>query len=145
MEERRSELLECLEYFTKLREERLKNPGNDLVSMLAHGEDTKDLSAMNYLGNLLLLIVGGNDTTRNTMAGSVYALKKFPEQYDKIIANPNLIPQVVAEVVRRQTPLAYMGRTANNDCELGGKQIKKGDQLLMWYASGSRRQCIRQR
>lgn len=137
-EQRRTELLECLAYFTRLREERLKNPGSDLVSMLAHGEDTKDISPMNYLGNLLLLIVGGNDTTRNSMSGSVYALNKFPDQYDKLIANPDLIPKMVAELIRWQTPLAYMRRTANNDCEIGGKQIKQGDQILMWYASGNR-------
>lgn len=137
-EERRTELLECLEYFTRLREERIKNPGSDLVSMLAHGKDTKDLPAMHYLGNLLLLIVGGNDTTRNTMSASVYGLNKFPEQYDKLVANPNLIPKMVAEVIRWQTPLAYMRRTANNDCKIGDKDIKKNDQILMWYASGNR-------
>jgi cytochrome P450 len=137
-DDRRKELLECLEYFTRLKEERLKNPGSDLVSMLAHGEDTKDMSPMNYLGNLLLLIVGGNDTTRNTMSASIYALNKFPEQYDKLVANPELIPKMVAEVIRWQTPLAYMRRTANSDCEIGGKQIKQGDQILMWYASGNR-------
>ncbi len=137
-EQRRAELLECLEYFTRLKAERLENPGDDLVSMLAHGEDTKDMPPMEYLGNLLLLIVGGNDTTRNTMSGSIYGLNKFPEQYDKLIANPALIPKMVAEVIRWQTPLAYMRRTANNDCELKGKQIREGDQILMWYASGNR-------
>ena len=137
-DDRRRELLECLEYFSGLWQERLKNPGTDLVSMLAHGEDTKDLTPMNYLGNLLLLIVGGNDTTRNSMTGSIYALNKFPEQYDKLVAKPELIPKMVAELIRWQTPLAYMRRTANNDCEIGEKQIKKGDQILMWYASGNR-------
>jgi len=137
-DDRRKELLECLEYFTRLKEERLKNPGSDLVSMLAHGEDTKDMSPMNYLGNLLLLIVGGNDTTRNTMSASIYALNKFPEQYEKLVAKPDLIPKMVAEVIRWQTPLAYMRRTSNHDCEIGGKQIKQGDQILMWYASGNR-------
>ena len=106
--------------------------------MLVHGEATKDMPAAAHLGNLLLLIVGGNDTTRNTMSGSVYSLNKFPEQYDKLIANPRLIPAMVAEVIRWQTPLSYMRRTANFDTELGGKQIKKGDQLLMWYVSGNR-------
>lgn len=141
-EQRRAELLECLEYFTKLWHERKENPGDDLVSMLAHGEETKDMEPLEFLGNLILLIVGGNDTTRNTMSGSVYALNKFPEQYDKLIANPDLIPSMVAEVIRWQTPLAYMRRTANHDCEIGDKQIKEGDQLLMWYVSGNRDDAV---
>ena len=138
IEQRRDELLECLEYFTRLKQERLANPGDDLISMLAHGEDTKDLDPMNYLGNLLLLIVGGNDTTRNSMTGSVYSLNKFPEQFKKLKADHSLIPKMVAEVIRWQTPLAYMRRTANHDVVLRGKTIKKGDQVLMWYASGNR-------
>lgn len=140
--QRREELLECLHYFQKLKEERLVKPGNDLVSMLAHGENTKDIAPMEYLGNLLLLIVGGNDTTRNTMSGSVYGLNKFPEQFDKLAANPQLIPKMVAEVIRWQTPLAYMRRTATNDIEVGGKLIKKDDQVLMWYASGNRDSAV---
>ena len=124
MEQRRDELLGCLEYFTVLWNERKGKPGGDLVSMLANGADTKDMPAMEFLGNLLLLIVGGNDTTRNTISGSVYALNKFPEQYDKLVANPELIPKMVAEVIRWQTPLAYMRRTANHDCDVGGKQIR---------------------
>ena len=137
-EQKRTELLECVEYFARLWEERRESPGDDLVSMLVHGEATRHMAPMEHLGNLLLLIVGGNDTTRNTMSGSVYALNRFPEQYDKLIANPDLIPQMVAEVIRWQTPLSYMRRTANHDCEVGGKEIKKGDQVLMWYVSGNR-------
>ena len=132
MEQRREELLECLAYFNRLKDERTENPGDDLVSMLAHGAETKDMPPLEYLGNLLLLIVGGNDTTRNTMSGSVYALNKFPDQLQKLKQNPALIPNMVAEVIRWQTPLAYMRRTANKDCTLGGKSILAGDQLLMW-------------
>ena len=138
MEQRRDELMECLEYFMRLKADRLENPGDDLVSMLAHGAETKDMPPMEYLGNLLLLIVGGNDTTRNTMSGSIYALNTFPEQFQKLTANPALIPNMVAEVIRWQTPLAYMRRTATRDCTLGGKSILAGDQLLMWYVSGNR-------
>ncbi|MCB1645841.1 MAG: cytochrome P450 [Pseudomonadales bacterium] len=141
-EQRREELIECLQYFTNLWEQRKANPGDDLVSMLAHGEETKNMQPLEFLGNLILLIVGGNDTTRNTMSGSVYAMNKWPEQFAKIVENPGLIPHMVAEVIRWQTPLAYMRRTANNDCEIRGKQIKKGDQLLMWYVSGNRDESV---
>ena len=72
------------------------------------------------------------------MSGSVYGLNEFPEQYDKLIANPALVPKMVAEAIRWQTPLSYMRRTANVDCDVGGKQIKAGEQLLMWYVSGNR-------
>ncbi len=141
-EQRRVELLECLAYFTGLWQERKLNPGNDLVSMMAHGEETKNMEPMEFLGNLVLLIVGGNDTTRNSMSGSVYALNKFPDQYEKLTARPELIPSFVAEIIRWQTPLAYMRRTANKDCEMHGKKIKAGDQLLMWYVSGNRDETV---
>ena len=131
------ELLECVDYFDGLFRLRRENPGFDLVSMLANGEATKDIPMVEQLGNLLLLIVGGNDTTRNTMTGSVYGLNKFPDQYDKLLANPDLISNFVPEVIRWQTPLSYMRRTANHDTELGGKQIKKHDQILMWYLSAN--------
>ena len=137
-EQRRDELLQCVHYFSRLWEERRENPGHDLVSMLVHGEATKDMTPMQHLGNLLLLIVGGNDTTRNTMSGSVYGLNTFPEQYDTLIAKPDLIRNMVLEIIRWQTPLAYMRRTATRDVELGGKQIRKDDQLLMWYISANR-------
>jgi cytochrome P450 len=138
IEQRRDELLECLAYFTKLKEERLLKPGNDLVSMLTHGPDRASMDPMQFLGNLLLLIVGGNDTTRNTMTGSVYALNKFPEQFAKLKADHSLIPNMVSEVIRWQTPLAYMRRTATRDHVLRGQRILKNDQVLMWFASGNR-------
>ena len=139
-EQRRDELLECLAYFTRLWNERaaMDNPGSDLISMLAHGEDTKNMAPYEFLGNLILLIVGGNDTTRNSISGGVLALNQNPEEYDKLRNNPELIPNMVAEIIRWQTPLPYMRRTANQDVELRGKKIRKGEQLLMWYNSGNR-------
>ncbi|MCI3134906.1 cytochrome P450 [Phenylobacterium aquaticum] len=137
--ERRMELFECVDYFSRLWEERVNAPPKgDLISMLAHGEATKNMDRMEYLGNLILLIVGGNDTTRNSMTGSVLALNRNPGEYAKLRANPELVPSMVSETIRWQTPLAHMRRTATQDTELGGKTIKKGDKVIMWYVSGNR-------
>jgi cytochrome P450 len=140
-EQRRDELMECLAYFTRLWNERVNKPKGediDLISMLAHGESTRHMQPMEFLGNLILLIVGGNDTTRNSISGGVLALNQNPAEYDKLRANVGLIPKLVPEIIRWQTPLAYMRRTALTDTELGGKQIKAGDKVLMWYISGNR-------
>jgi cytochrome P450 len=138
-DQRRAELFECADYFLNLWNERVNAPPrNDLISMLAHGESTKNMDRMEYLGNLILLIVGGNDTTRNTISGSVLALNQNPDQYRKLRDNPALIPAMVSETIRWQTPLAYMRRTAKEDFELNGKTIKAGEKVLMWYVSGNR-------
>ena len=140
-EERQKELLACLARFTELWHERKDQPpGFDLISMLTHGEDTKDLieRPMEYLGNLTLLIVGGNDTTRNSISGGVLALNQFPAEYDKLRADTSLIRNMVAEIIRWQTPLAFMRRTALEDYEFQGKHIRQGDKVVMWYVSGNR-------
>lgn len=143
MEQRRTELLECLEVFTEIWHERAASPPGediDLISMLAHGESTKDMinRPMEYLGNLILLIVGGNDTTRNSISGGVLALNQNPDQYQMLRDDPGLIPNMVPEIIRWQTPLAHMRRVALEDTELGGKQIKAGERVVMWYVSGNR-------
>ena len=138
-EQRQQELLECLERFTQLWNERVNAPpGNDLISMLAHGESTKDMDPREYLGNLVLLIVGGNDTTRNSITGGVLALNQNPAQYDKLRNDPTLIPNMVSEIIRWQTPLAYMRRRVLADTELGGQRLREGDKVAMWYVSGNR-------
>jgi cytochrome P450 len=136
----RSQVLgECLAYFTKLWNQRVNaEPGSDLISMLAHSPATRNMSPEELLGNLILLIVGGNDTTRNSMTGGLYFLNKNPSEFQKVRDNPALIPNMVSEIIRYQTPLAHMRRTALKDTELAGKQIKKGDKVVMWYLSGNR-------
>jgi cytochrome P450 len=138
-DERRAELFECLAYFTELWNQRVNAPpAGDLISMLAHGEATRDMPPMEYLGNIILLIVGGNDTTRNSITGGLLALNQNPDQYAKLKANPDLITSMVPEIIRWQTPLAHMRRTALEDYEIGGKTIRKGDKVAMWYVSGNR-------
>ncbi|HWA62590.1 MAG TPA: cytochrome P450 [Caulobacteraceae bacterium] len=130
---------ECFGAFQELWNQRVNaEPGIDLISMLTHNETTRAMSPEQYQGTVVLLIIGGNDTTRNTISGSVYALNKNPDQYARLRANPGLIPNMVSETIRWQTPLAHMARVATQDVELGGKTIRKGERVAMWYISGNR-------
>jgi cytochrome P450 len=140
-EERLTGLTECLQTFTRIWHERKGREGGfDMISLLQRDPNTADLvdRPMEYLGNLMLLIVGGNDTTRNSATGGVLALNQNPAQYDKLRANPGLIPGMVSEIIRWQTPLAHMRRTATRDVEFKGKQIRQGEKVVLWYLSGNR-------
>jgi cytochrome P450 len=140
-EERQKALMECLEVFQGLWKQRENNPNPDrldLITALVNGAATKNLEPMEYLGTLVLLIVGGNDTIRNSLTGGVLALNENPDEYQKLRDDPDLIPNMVNEIIRWQTPLAHMRRTATRDTELGGKQIKKGEKVVMWYVSANR-------
>ena len=138
-EERFAELRKMAEAFTVLWNERVNAPPRyDLVSMLAHGESTRNMQPHEFMGNLVLLIVGGNDTTRNSISGGLWALHQHSAEYQKLRDNPGLIPSMVPEIIRWQTPLAHMRRTALQDFEIGGKTIRQGDKVAMWYISGNR-------
>ena len=138
-EQRQAELRECLAYFTGLWNERVNaEPRGDLISMMAHAEATRHMQPMEYLGNLVLLIVGGNDTTRNSISGGLLALNQNPDQYRKLRDNPGLIASMVPEIIRWQTPLAHMRRTATADVELHGQRIRAGDKVVLWYVSANR-------
>ena len=140
LEEGFRELWKCFEYFNAVWQERLdaQTPGDDLISFLANGESTRDMPPNELLGNVLLLVVGGNDTTRNSISAGVLALNQHPEEYNKLKANHALIEAMVPEIVRWQTPIAHMCRTAMQDIELRGQQIRKWDKIVMWYLSGNR-------
>ena len=138
-EQKGAAIFECFNAFGELWNQRINaEPGIDLISMLTHNPATRNMDMLEYQGTVILLIVGGNDTTRNTISGSIYALNKYPEQYAKLRANPGLVTSMVSETIRWQTPLAHMSRFATRDIEIGGQQIRKGDNVVMWYISGNR-------
>ena len=142
---RYEELMGAASEFYRLWAERAQEPpGFDLISLLIHNETTARMNEDPglFLGTLMLLIVGGNDTTRNSISGGVIALNQYPDQYRKLRENPALIPDMVAEMVRWQTPVIHMRRTALEDYELGGQRIREGDKVVMWYISGNRDETV---
>jgi cytochrome P450 len=147
-EKRQAELMQCLAEFTELWKQRERRPPTerlDFITALANAEATRGMEPMEYLGTLILLIVGGNDTTRNSITGGVLALNENPHEYQKLRDRPDLIPNMVSEIIRWQTPLAHMRRTATRDTELAGKAIAKGDKVVMWYVSANRDDAVFER
>ena len=127
------------ERMAELYNERANQPPKfDLMSMLAHGQATQNMPLREFMGNLTLLIVGGNDTTRNSMTGGLWALSQHPHEYQKLRDNPALVASLVPEIIRYVTPVIHMRRTATQDAELGGQPIRAGDKVVMWYVSGNR-------
>jgi cytochrome P450 len=142
-EERRKILFECAAYFGNLWQGKLgKEPTPDLISMMIHSDAMREMDQYEFLGNLILLIVGGNDTTRNSMSAYAWGLAQFPEERAKLETDPGLIPNAVQEIIRWQTPLAHMRRTATEDAVLGGQQIRQGDKLVLWYISANRDESV---
>ena len=131
----------CLQRFTELWHER-KGDGKeafDLIRLLQADPNTENMvdDPLTYMGNIMLLIVGGNDTTRNSMSGGVVFLNQFPEEMAKVRHNPDLIPSMVSEIIRYQTPLPHMRRTTTRDVELNGRKIAKGEKVVLWFVSGN--------
>ncbi|MBV9249190.1 MAG: cytochrome P450 [Acetobacteraceae bacterium] len=137
--ERFEELTNMANCISRLFEERKNQPPKfDLLSMLAHGVSTREMPLREFMGNLALLIVGGNDTTRNTMTGGLLALNQFPDEYRKLQANPALIENAVSEIIRWITPVIHMRRTTARETEICGQRIPAGEKVVMWYVSGNR-------
>jgi cytochrome P450 len=142
-EERRKVLFECAGYFSQLWKAKAgKDPTPDLISMMLHSDAMSEMDDMEFLGNLVLLIVGGNDTTRNSMSAYAWGLELFPDERAKLEANPGLIPTATQEFIRWQTPLAHMRRTAQEDTEIDGHKISEGDKLVLWYLSANRDESV---
>ncbi|MBM3643646.1 MAG: cytochrome P450 [Alphaproteobacteria bacterium] len=137
--QRMAELGQMAAAMTELWKVRADQPPRfDLVSMLAHGEATRNMPTREFIGNFALLIVGGNDTTRHTMSGGLLALLANPDEDRKLRANPALVASLVPEMIRLHTSVIHMRRTATRDLELGGKTLRRGDKVVMWYISGNR-------
>lgn len=134
-----SVMQECFNTFEEIWQDRLKAPaGDDLISMLAASPATRNMPRSEFLGNILLLIVGGNDTTRSSITGSVVAFDRFPAELEKLRKQPALISNLTPEVLRWQTPIAHMRRTATRDVVVRGQTISKGDKVILWYLSANR-------
>jgi cytochrome P450 len=140
---RQQHLIDMTNYFDRLfAERRALPPTDDLISLMAHSESMGNMPFQERMGNIILLIVGGNDTTRNSMSGAAHAFHQYPSEWAKLIADPSKIPAAVPEIIRWQTPLAHMRRTCVEDTEVGGHAIKKGDKVVMWYISGNRDETV---
>jgi len=142
-EERLKYMYECGAYFQNLWNQKVGQPQTpDLISMMIHSDAMAEMDHHEFIGNLILLIVGGNDTTRNTMSGLAYGLDQFPDARTKLEGDPGLIPNAVSEIIRWQTPLAHMRRTATADTELMGQKIAEGDRVILWYISANRDESV---
>ena len=144
-EERRAGMFEMLNEFKQLWEERrLRDPEEhpDFITLMANDPRMQAMDDMEFMGNLILLIIGGNDTTRNSISGGVLGLSKTGGSFDQLLSDPSLVPGFVPEVIRWQTPLAHMRRIATEDVELQGQSIKAGDKVVMWYISGNRDESV---
>lgn len=138
-EQRVALLFEMAGRFHTLWQERAAaDPGPDLLSMMIHSNDLAQMDAAEFMGNMATLIVGGNDTTRNSMSGMVEAFSRWPEQWDKLRAQPDLVANATSEIIRWQCPAIHMRRTALEDVEFKGHLIRKGDKVVLWYLSANR-------
>ncbi len=141
--QRLAHMFECGAYFQNLWNAKIgKDPTPDLISMMIHSDAMAHMEHHEFIGNLILLIVGGNDTTRNSMSALAYGLDRFPDARAMLEADRSHIPNAVSEILRWQTPLAHMRRTATRDTELMGRSIKAGDKLALWYLSANRDESV---
>lgn len=141
--ERVGNLLEMAQQFYRLWQERAGGtPGPDLLSMMIHSPALGQMDAQEFMGNMATLVVGGNDTTRNSMSGMIDAISRWPEEWEKLAADRTLIPNAASEIIRWQCPAAHMRRTALADLEFRGQQFRAGDKLVLWYLSANRDEAV---
>jgi cytochrome P450 len=135
--------LELYQLFAGIIEDRRKSPRDDLASVLANARvDGEPMGPMDTFGYYLITFTAGHDTTKNALAGGMCALARNPGELERLRRNPKLVPLAVEEIVRWATPVNYMRRTAARDTELGGRQIRRGDHLILFYASANRDEAV---
>ena len=131
--------MEFFQLFSAIIEDRRANPTDDLASLLANGKvNGEPLGIMETLGYYLITFTAGHDTTKNALAGGIRALAEHPAEYEKLKRNPDLVPSAVEEIVRWTSPVNYMKRVVAEDLEFRGQKLRKGDNLVLFYASANR-------
>nr|WP_233288185.1 cytochrome P450 [Bradyrhizobium brasilense] len=134
---------EFIGFSGELFNERRANPSHDIATLLAKADiDGEPAKLRDFIGNLILVLVGGNETTRNSLSHTVVTLSRNPMIWDRIKADTSLLQKGTAEMVRHASPVLHMRRTATEDTELGGRKIKKGDKVVVWYVSGNRDESV---
>ncbi|KPF73722.1 cytochrome [alpha proteobacterium AAP81b] len=132
-------VMEMAQRFLALWQERLAAPpALDLLSMMIHSDQYDRIDQMEFVGNMALLIVGGNDTTRNSMSALAEVIGRWPDEWAKVVADPTLALNVASEVIRWQSPAAHMRRTVTRDTDFQGQRFAAGDKIVLWYLSGNR-------
>jgi cytochrome P450 len=135
----RQAMIELFQYFAKLVEEKRKKPADDLVTLFATAEvDGEKLAPMDVLAYCLIIVIAGNETTRNATSGGMLALAQHPAELARIQKNPALLPTAIEEILRWTSPIIHFARTATQDVELRGKKIRKGEHLALYYPSANR-------
>jgi len=126
-----------------LFEARQAEPTDDIASLLANAEiDGVPVPFRDFVGNLILVLVGGNETTRNSLSHTVGAFSDNPDQWDRLRADRSLLKNAASEMVRYASPVMHMRRTATQDTVIGGQAIARGDKVVLWYISGNRDESV---
>jgi linalool 8-monooxygenase len=134
-----AKIMEMVQFSFALRAAREANPGGDLISMLARAKiGGAPISPGVYIATFILLVVAGNETTRNSITGGLLAFHQYTEERAKVIADPSVLRSGAGEIVRWISPVHHMRRTAMADCMIGDQPIKRGDRVVMWYPAANR-------
>ncbi len=135
--------MEFFQLFQAIIEERRANPTDDLASLLANATvNGEPMGVMETLGYYLITFTAGHDTTKNALAGGIHALAEHPAEFEKLKRNPDLVPSAVEEIVRWTSPVNYMRRVVAEDLEFRGQKLRKGENLVLFYASANRDEAI---